>query len=613
MKNIIEKIKENYKYLLIALVIGGLVGFLASKSTHQHINTSTNQQIKESAHQHISESTNQPEDKTWTCSMHPQIKQEEPGQCPICGMDLIPLSEADDGGEQIDPDDIQMTESAKKLADIQTTTVQKKSPVKTLYLQGKVQPDERNIARLTARFGGRIEKLFISFTGQRVDKGEKLATIYSPELVTAQRELLEAARQGRKDTPLFNAAKSKLRLWDLSDDQIVEILEEGEPIVYFDVRSPITGTVMHRNVSVGDYVKEGQPLFKVTDLAKVWVMFDAYESDLPWISVGDKIQFSVKVLPGKNFEGEVSYIDPFITEKSRVAKVRVEVENPERKLKPEMFVQGKLYSDMAKDGKKIIIPKTSVLWTGKRAVVYVKVPGKDKPVFEHRQIELGPETGQSYVVAEGLSAGEEIATNGVFKIDAAAQLAGKPSMMNPGGGKASNGHDHGSHSGEMEKDQSGETVEIDKSQISTKFKKQLTAFYKDYLEMKDAFVASDAAKVSKEVKEVQQSLKKVDMSLLEGEAHMQWMDHLNVMKTHLKTIAGTNDLKKQRSAFVDFNPAFHEAVTTFGLSGVKAYYQYCPMANSSEGAYWFSDEEQIRNPYYGDQMLTCGEVREEIK
>ncbi|MCF8232935.1 MAG: DUF3347 domain-containing protein, partial [Bacteroidales bacterium] len=280
---------------------------------------------------------------------------------------------------------------------------------------------------------------------------------------------------------------------------------------------------------------------------------------------------------------------------------------------PEMFVQGKLYSDMAKDGKKIIIPKTSVLWTGKRAVVYVKVPGKDKPVFEHRQIELGPETGQSYVVAGGLSEGEEIVTNGAFKIDAAAQLAGKPSMMSPEGGKPNTGHDHGSHSGEMEEGQSGETAEIDKSQISTQFKKQLTAFYKDYLEMKDAFVASDAAKVSKEVKEVQQSLKKVDMSLLEGEAHMQWMDHLNVMKTHLKTIAGTNDLKKQRSAFVDFNPSFHEAVTAFGLSGVKAYYQYCPMANSNEGAYWFSDEEQIRNPYYGEQMLTCGEVREEIE
>ncbi|MCF8308834.1 MAG: DUF3347 domain-containing protein, partial [Bacteroidales bacterium] len=177
------------------------------------------------------------------------------------------------------------------------------------------------------------------------------------------------------------------------------------------------------------------------------------------------------------------------------------------------------------------------------------------------------------------------------------------------------GHDHGQedHSGMEGEMESTQEAKIDKSDIDPEFQKQLTNFYKDYLKMKDAFVASDAAKVSKEAKEVQQSLKKVDMSLLEGEAHMQWMDHLNVMNTHLKTIAGTNDLNKQRNAFVDFNPAFHEAVTAFGLSGVKAYYQYCPMANSNEGAYWFSDEEQIRNPYYGEQMLTCGEVREEIK
>ena len=610
MKNIIENIKRNWKTVISAIIVGLLAGWLffgvsESSEVSQGAETTHN-------HDHSNEAK---EDKTWTCSMHPQIKQEEPGQCPICGMDLIPLSEADDGGEQIDPDDIQMTESAKKLADIQTTTVQKKSPVKTLYLQGKVQPDERNIARLTARFGGRIEKLFISFTGERVDKGEKLATIYSPELVTAQRELLEAARQGRKDTPLFNAAKSKLRLWDLSDDQIEEILEEGEPIVYFDVRSPITGTVMHRNVSVGDYVKEGQPLFKVIDLTKLWVMFDAYESDLPWINVGDKVEFSVKALPGKEFSGRVDFIDPFIKDKSRVAKVRVEVDNPENKIKPEMFVQGRLHSKIAGNEKKLMIPKTTVLWSGKRSVVYVKVPGHDKPVFEHRTIELGPETGKSYVVAGGLSEGEEIVTNGVFKIDAAAQLSGKPSMMSPEGGKPNTGHDHGQedHSGMEGEMESTQEAKIDKSDIDSEFQKQLTNFYKDYLEMKDAFVASDAAKVSKEAKEVQQSLKKVDMSLLEGEAHMQWMDHLNVMKAQLDKIAGTDDLKKQRSAFVDFNLTFHDAVTTFGLSGVKAYYQFCPMANSNEGAYWFSDEEQIRNPYYGEQMLTCGEVREEIE
>ncbi len=162
-----------------------------------------------------------------------------------------------------------------------------------------MQADERNIAELTARFGGRIEKLFVNYTGQNVRLGEKLATIYSPDLVTAQRELLEAI-SFKEDRPSFYlAAKSKLKLWDLSDDQINAIEEKGEPQLYFDILSPISGTVMMRHVALGDYVKEGSALFQVTNLSKVWVMFDAYESDLPWIKTGDHVELTIQSLPGK--------------------------------------------------------------------------------------------------------------------------------------------------------------------------------------------------------------------------------------------------------------------------------------------------------------------------
>ncbi len=610
MKKIIENIKSNYKYFLGVLVIGILVGILISTSTHQNINTPKSQAVGTSEHDHSHEKD---KDQTWTCSMHPQIKQDEPGQCPICGMDLIPLSETGSGGESIDPDDIQMTEAAMKLADIQTTGVKRSTPLKTLYLQGKVDADERLKSRLTARFGGRIEKLYISFTGQQVNKGQKLATIYSPNLVTAQRELLEASRQSGKDSPLFRAAKSKLKLWDLSDDQIDRILKQDEPIVYFDVRSPIAGTVMHRNVSVGDYVKEGQRLFQVTDLSKVWVMFDAYESDLPWISRGDKVKFEIRALPGRDFEGEVNYIDPFITEQSRVVKVRVEVNNEKRQIKPGMFAQGKLYSTAGNENEQLLIPKTAVLWTGKRAVVYVKDPNADRPVFEHRQIELGPETSNAYVVLEGLSEGEEVVTNGVFKIDAAAQLAGKPSMMNAEGGKPATGHNHGGQNTGGEESHEEHQANVKKSDIDPQFKKQLTEVYKAYLPMKDALVASDATEAKNTASETLNRLKEVDMKLLEGDAHMLWMDLGESLKKDLKAIAGSEDLGKQRKAFVTFNNSFYKAVNSFGLDGVKTYYQYCPMANNDQGAYWFSDEEAIRNPYYGEMMLKCGEVREKIE
>ena len=368
----------------------------------------------------------------WTCSMHPQIRMDHPGKCPICGMDLIPLKEsAGSPSTAVSPDEIQMTEDAMKIADIRTMTVQKAYPDKEVDLLGRIEPDERNIAELTARFGGRIEKLFVNFTGQDVAQGEKLAAIYSPALVTAQKELLEAKAHAATDPDLYRATRNKLKLWDLTDGQIDELERPGGASSRFDLLSPITGTVTRRDVSLGDYVKEGAPLFQVIDLSTVWTMFDAYESDLPWLKKGDNVSFTVQSLPGRSFSGRIGFIDPVIDPKTRIAQVRVEIRNPGGVLKPEMFANGTVTSSIAGNRKDLMIPKTAVLWTGKRSVVYVKVPDRQQPTFRYREIVLGPSAGEFYVVAGGLDAGEVIAVNGVFKIDAAAQLAGKPSMMNP--------------------------------------------------------------------------------------------------------------------------------------------------------------------------------------
>ncbi len=431
MKNIIIKIKQNYKLIIGVLIIGLLIGYSISSSTHQNNNISENK----STHQHIDTSDSHDHDKSenqiWTCSMHPQIKQNKPGTCPICAMDLIPLERGSVEGDHVDPNEIQMTKSAIALASVHTTIVKKGIPTKKIQLLGKVKADERNVAEITSRFGGRIEKLLINYTGQQVKKGEKLGTIYSPELISAQKELLESTKYQSTNPSIYKAAFTKLKLWNLTDQQIDEIVTNGEPKVYFEVLSPISGTVTIKNVAVGDYVKEGSALFEVIDLNRVWVMFDAYESDLPWISKGDLIEFTMQSLPGKSFSGKVSYIDPFINPQTRVAQVRIELENRNQQLKPEMFANGVLTSNEANKTKKLLIPKSAILWTGKRAVVYVKIPDRENTSFLYREIILGAETGDSYVVSEGLSEGEEIATNGVFKIDAAAQLAGKKSMMNP--------------------------------------------------------------------------------------------------------------------------------------------------------------------------------------
>ena len=439
MKQLISNLKGNYRLALIVLAIGVFLGWLIFHPTKTDRISNSPVEGHE-GHDHSSE-----DPTIWTCSMHPQIKQDKPGQCPICAMDLIPLATNQTAGQALDPDEIVLTEAAAELANIQSLVVRRGNPQKTLNLQGKVRADERNMAELTARFGGRIEGLHVNFTGQQVLKGEKLATLYSPDLVTAQKELLEAISFKESRTTIYQAARAKLKLWDIREEQINKIEVNGEPQLYFDVLSPISGTVMMRHVALGDYVNEGDALFQVTDLSRVWVLLDAYESDLPWIRQGDHVDLNIPSIPGEGFEGRVAYIDPFIDPSTRVAKVRIELSNPAGTLKPQMFANGTLHSQQAEYGDHLLIPKSSVLWTGKRAVVYVKVPDRESPSFLYREITLGPEAGNFYVVAEGLEEGETIAVNGVFKIDAAAQLEGKPSMMNPEGQQEMNNDRHEGH------------------------------------------------------------------------------------------------------------------------------------------------------------------------
>src|SRR3546814_8308672 len=195
--------------------------------------------------------------------------------------------------------------------------------------------------------------------------------------------------------------------------------------------------VSKSNVAVGDHFSMGDILFEVVDLSHLWVRFDAYEQHVSWIEVGDQVEFTVASLPGKAFKARLTFIDPFIDSQTRVAKVRAEVSNSVRRLKPEMFVRGTIRAETGSAaGKYLLIPESAVLWTGKRSLVYVKKPGFEQPVFEYREVELGPLTGDHFVVKKGLSAGEEVVTNGTFSIDAAAQLSGKASMMNPEGGAA---------------------------------------------------------------------------------------------------------------------------------------------------------------------------------
>ncbi|MDH3710409.1 MAG: efflux RND transporter periplasmic adaptor subunit, partial [Cyclobacteriaceae bacterium] len=465
--------------------------------------------------------------EVWTCSMHPQIRESGPGKCPLCGMDLIPV----ESGDHLPPDRIQMTESALKLAQVQTIVVGRSIPQKEIYLPGKVEADERNIAKVTAHFDGRVERLYADFTGQYIKRGQRLATLYSPDLVTAQKELFEALKFKSTNPSFYEAAVQKLKLWELTNSQIQHIMDVGEPQYNFNVIATRSGTILTREISEGEHVMDGQVLFEIADLNQLWIMFDAYESDLPWIKVGDSIKFNLQALPGQPFQSVVSFIDPVVNKETRTASVRTEVVNKDQRLKPEMFVEGIINAGLGAEGETILIPKTAVLWTGKRAIVYVKLPGYEQPVFEFREIELGTDAGDHYVVNQGLNAGEEIVANGVFKIDGAAQLQGKTSMMNPGGGKTSTGHQHGNLS--MPPEQSAAAPTQDGFQVSGLFKNQLRQVFEAYLPLKQSLVQSDVESARKNARILLTTTNKVDMKLVQGVAHQQWMKDLDSLTAAL--------------------------------------------------------------------------------
>ena len=535
------------------------------------------------------------EAEEWICSMHPQIRQAEFGLCPICEMDLIPAGSNNSDAPLV----LQMTEAAVKLANIQTTKIGSSSgggqASRTIRLSGKVQADERLASSQVAHVPGRIEKLYVTFTGEQVSVGQKLADIYSPDLIAAQRELLEAVKLTSVNPNLLEAARNKLRFWKISNNTITNIETSGKIQEIFPLFAAESGIVTNRRVSTGDYLRQGEPLFDLVNLGNVWVLFDAYEESLANIKVGSRIEFTTPTFPNKTFKTRVIFIDPLINPQTRTASIRTEVNNAGGKLKPEMFVNGILQGNAsAKSKTQLAVPKTAVMWTGKRSVVYVKVPDTEIPSFQFREIEIGERLGDAYQVLSGLENGEEVVTYGSFTIDAAAQLNNQMSMMN--------------QEVNLKKE---EAVGIPNFRAETPvaFKEQLNALVNEYIQLKDAFVATDALTAAIAAKEVLAQLEKIDMELVKQDAHVYWMEQLKALKTHTKKITKSNDVEVQRKQFGFLSDALINSIEAFGTSGNALFVQHCPMAFNNEGRDWIATEKQIKNPYFGDKMMKCGLVK----
>ena len=562
---------KKYIIYIVILIAGLFLGWLLFGSSSK----------SEVAHDHNTAETG----KMWTCSMHPQIMQPEPGDCPICGMDLIP---AEVGAEGLAANQFKLTKNAMALANVQTTVIGNAiSADNTITLSGKIAENEKSNAVQVSYFAGRIERLNVNFTGEKIRKGQLLATVYSPELVKAQQELLTAASVKENQPALYKAVRNKLKLWKLSENQINQIEKTGKVKENFPVYATVSGTVSEKLVEQGDYVSQGQALLKIANLNSVWANFDVYENQISNFKVGQDISITTNAYPNETFKAKVSFIDPVLNQETRTVTMRAVLNNSKGKFKPAMFVTGKVEATEKQTEQQLSIPATAVLWTGKRSVVYVK-PDASKPVFEMREVVLGGRAGENYLVEKGLKSGEEIVTNGVFTIDASAQLQGKKSMMN--------------HTKEI----------MESFSTSKKFKEQLQKAYEAYIVLKDALVKTDANAAKTSAENLQKDLTLVDMKLLTNEeAHKQWMQLVPTLKSSNAEIAKTTDVGVQRKYFKVLSEHFIMAVQSFGINEVT-YKQYCPMADSDKGAYWLSKEKQVLNPYFGDMMLKCGEVKETI-
>jgi len=598
---------KNIIYISVAVIVGLFGGYLIFG--RGSADTATNTVMD--GHNHSEEiATNQ----MWTCSMHPQIMQPEPGDCPICGMDLIP---AEAGADGLNANEIKMTENAMALANIQTSVVgQGQMGDNSLKLSGKIRPNEESNAVQVTYFGGRIEQLYVNSTGERVGAGQRLATIYSPELVAAQQELLTASSLKESQPELYKAVRNKLKLWKLSEKQINAIESAGKVQEYFPVFATVSGTVTHKMVEEGDYVKQGQPLYKIANFNTVWAEFDVYENQIALLKEGQTIKITTNAYRNEVFDAKISFIDPLLNSATRTIVVRAVLNNKKDKFKPGMFVEGKVEGTEMQMNEAINVPASAVMWTGERSVVYVKT-NPNEPVFEMRDVLLGNASGDTYTIIEGLQNGDEIVTNGTFTVDAAAQLQGKKSMMNAEGGKTMTGHE--GHLG-MQNDGSGDKMnntshsEMNKRiEVASKFQNQLKRVFEDYILLKDALVNDNATEAQTAAKKIGQNLAKVDMKLLTNEeAHNHWMTIQKELKNSANAIENNSDIATQRGHFKHLSAHITSGIKLFGVNQ-KVYRDFCPMADNNKGAFWLSLEEEIRNPYYGEAMLKCGEVRETIE
>jgi Cu(I)/Ag(I) efflux system membrane fusion protein len=587
-----------------------------------------------------------------TCPMHPQIRQPGQGSCPICGMPLVPATAS--GGFDHDKLAVNIAPAARRLANIKTAKVSREPVVTTIETVGAIAIDESRMAAIPSYIDGRIEQLFADYTGVVVAKGDHLAVIYSPDLYSAQVEYLESrkARDGSRSSAIESirnaqhklAASSRQRLTELgmTEEQIGELEQSGDAKSRLTIYATAGGTVIDKMAMEGKYVEAGEPIYRLADLSTVWLMLELYPEDASHIRFGQRVEAELQSLPGQTFEGRVAFIDPTVNKKGRTVGVRVEFLNTDGRLRPGDYATASVFLPIGQRGEvydadlagrwispmhpqiirdqpgecpicgmdlvatsrygysdvsvertsSLYVPRSAVLMAGSNSVVYVETePGR----FEIRPVTLGPILKDRVIIQSGLEEDELVATAGNFLIDSQMQLAGKPSLIDPA--RAIIAHS------ERKEPITFEQVHIEV--VSGEFGEQLQTLYDTYFVIQQS-LAND----QKPSEEAATTIHKVSVALAESK------DLPESARREIEIIANSSEhlhhLKIEAARLDAFRPISHAIVRLAAQvrgEGVTEIYSqmFCPMVKGGGGD-WLQPNTELRNPYWGSRMLTCGDV-----
>jgi Cu(I)/Ag(I) efflux system membrane fusion protein len=544
----------------------------------------------------------------YTCGMHPWVILPKPGNCPICGMDLVPLDASKFTGQvTIDPVVVQNI-------GVRTAKVADGTLSRTIRTVGTVEYDERQVRDINTKVSGWIEKIHVDYLGAEVKKGEPLFELYSPDLYAAQKEYLVAYRNrgsGAADSAagmvpeagsLLESARRRLLFYDITPDQIADLERSGEPAKTMVIRSPYAGVVTEKHGNEGMKVDPGMRVYRIADLSKVWVMATLYEYQLPYVQVGQKAIMTLPYIPGQEFEGKIVYIYPYLSEKSREVKVRIEFENPYGVLKPGMFANIDLQNTLPR--KRVLVPREAIIDTGERQVAFVSL-GEGR--FEPRDVTMGAEAGNGTVeVLSGLEPGENVVVSGQFLIDSESKMREALAKM---------------IRGNMASDQKTSTeaappvaASCEPVELPDAASAALGRVLDEYLAIGETLAADGVQGIGGHAKRIAEDLEAATAVEIPGHSGF-WKQHSETAdaKAAAAALAGAGDLEAARTRFADLSEALAELIQT---TGVPADYPkevdrlHCPMFRKEQGgSEWLQTGGDVHNPYFGKAMLKCHSAR----